>query len=178
MNCLVCGHKLAIFRKLSLGDFCCQEHRALYIKEQSDRGLARLMDANGEPKARAMAGTRVYAQFLLDDVAALSDEPEYVGYGPLAALRKVALEAPQRSSPKLGPPRYAEFAELIKSQHGPMAPISFGLAGISRRLPSKRQPVLNHSGMRLRPAGLILPWSTGAGSQSVFLLSALAASGS
>ena len=71
MNCLVCGHKLAIFRKLSLGDFCCQEHRSLFIREQSDRGLARLMETNGETKSRA-AGTRVYAQFLLDELPARS----------------------------------------------------------------------------------------------------------
>ena len=82
MNCLICGHKLAIFRKLSLGDFCCQEHRALFIKEQSDRGLARLMDANGQSKSRE-AGTRVYAQFLLDEVPAQQTGPACVGYGLL-----------------------------------------------------------------------------------------------
>src|SRR6185436_8638284 len=63
MNCLVCGHKLAIFRKLSLGDFCCQEHRALFMKEQGERGLARLKKANGEPKSRTI-GLRAYPYFL------------------------------------------------------------------------------------------------------------------
>ena len=72
MNCLVCGHKLAIFRKLSLGDFCCQEHRALFIQDQSERGLARLMESGGE--ARKASGTRVYAQFLLDELPAREDE--------------------------------------------------------------------------------------------------------
>ena len=52
MNCLICGHKLAIFRKLSLGDFCCEEHRALFLKEQKDRGLSRLMESSGEVKVR------------------------------------------------------------------------------------------------------------------------------
>src|SRR5713226_3677836 len=86
MNCLICGHKLAIFRKLSLGDFCCQEHRSLFIQEQSDRGLARLMEASGEPESRA-GRTRVYAQFLLDELPALQGGPGSVGYGPLAPVR-------------------------------------------------------------------------------------------
>lgn len=33
MNCLLCGAKLAIFRKSSIGDFCSLEHRALYLAD-------------------------------------------------------------------------------------------------------------------------------------------------
>lgn len=36
MTCLMCGKKLAIFRKSSIGDFCSLEHRALYLAERSD----------------------------------------------------------------------------------------------------------------------------------------------
>src|SRR5438874_11116682 len=86
MKCLVCGHKLAIFRKLSLGDFCCQEHRALFIREQSDRGLARLMETNGESKSRAN-GTRVYAQFLVDELPAYEDGPACQATGRLRRRR-------------------------------------------------------------------------------------------
>jgi len=45
MNCLVCGHKLAIFRKISLGDFCCQEHRTLFLREQNEQGVIRLAES-------------------------------------------------------------------------------------------------------------------------------------
>src|SRR5438874_9323657 len=89
MKCLVCGHKLAIFRKLSLGDFCCQEHRALFIKEQSDRGLARLMDSNGESKTRTVGTTRVFAQFFLDEVPASEGGPGCQGHGLLTPERIV-----------------------------------------------------------------------------------------
>src|SRR5436309_1487215 len=108
MNCLVCGHKLAIFRKLSLGDFCCQEHRALFIREQSDRGLARLMETNGEPKGRANS-TRVYAQFLVDELPANEDGPVCLGYGPLAPTPLVAPEPPQRSLLRLAPAGRCEY---------------------------------------------------------------------
>jgi len=174
MNCLVCGHKLAIFRKLSLGDFCCQEHRGHFIKEQSDRGLARLMDTNGEPRTRG-AGTRVYAQFLLDDVAALPDGPLCLGHGPLATVPRVAPEAPHRASSRLGPACYTEFAQLVESRRGPVGAVGFGVSGLSLRLPGNRQPVWNQSVTHLRPAGLILPWSSGAGSHTVFSLAPLAA---
>src|SRR5437667_4959383 len=105
MNCLVCGHKLAIFRKLSLGDFCSQEHRALFIREQSDRGLARLMETNGETRSRA-SGTRVYAQFLLDELPASQAGPGSLGYGPLAPIRSLAPQAPLLSFARLAPARH------------------------------------------------------------------------
>src|SRR2546429_2916317 len=145
MNCLICGHKLAIFRKLSLGDFCCQEHRALFIKEQSDRGLARLMDTSAEPKSRA-GGTRVYAEFLLDEVPAIEASPGCLGHGPLAPVRMVGLESRRRMSlPRLAPPRFVEFSEFVAPRHGAGAPIGFEVAGLALRLPGKRQPTWNGS---------------------------------
>src|SRR5438046_7426342 len=131
MNCLVCGHKLAIFRKLSLGDFCSQEHRALFIREQSDRGLARLMETNGETRSRA-SGTRVYAQFLLDEFPATQAGPGSLGYGPLAPIRSLAPQAPLMAFARLGPARHTGciMDELPAGQavsgslgYGPLAPI-------------------------------------------------------
>src|SRR6476659_8223552 len=92
MNCLVCGHKLAIFRKLSLGDFCCQEHRALFMKEQGERGLARLRTANGEPKSRTI-GPRAYPYFLEDPLDASRGRAACAGFGPVAAMRLAPLGA-------------------------------------------------------------------------------------
>src|SRR2546425_457958 len=116
MNCLVCGHKLAIFRKLSLGDFCCQEHRALFIQDQSERGLARLMESGGETSRKAAgkaSGTRVYAQFLLDEPAALEDGRGYIGHGPLAPFRAVPpegrAEVPARSFARLAQAKHTEW---------------------------------------------------------------------
>src|SRR6266436_6762856 len=107
MNCLLCGHKLAIFRRLSLGDFCCQEHRALFLREQSDQGLARLIETKA-PKSgsrKREGATRVYAQFLLDDVTARGDVGDSLGYGPLAPCLVIAPEAPRKSMSRLAPAR-------------------------------------------------------------------------
>src|SRR5438105_2147116 len=88
MNCLVCGHRLAIFRKLSLGDFCCVEHRDLYAKEH--RGIA-VLESHAEA-AHAGGGTRVYAQFLQDEPPARPIATQVRGYGPLATVQVVAPE--------------------------------------------------------------------------------------
>src|SRR6266849_1337553 len=105
MNCLVCGHKLAIFRKLSLGDFCCQEHRSLFLEERNDRGVVRQREsAGGSPKSHS-AGTRVYAQFLDEELPARSSGGGSRGYGPLSAARVIAPEAPVRSFLRLAPAR-------------------------------------------------------------------------
>src|SRR5262249_47461106 len=112
MNCLICGHKLAIFRKLSLGDFCCQEHRALFMKEQSDRGLARLMDSGGEPKNRAV-GTRVFAQFFLDEVPASEAGHGLRSYGLLTPERIVGPRTRHVQLAGFAPPQYAEFAKFV-----------------------------------------------------------------
>jgi len=180
MNCLVCGHKLAIFRKLSLGDFCCQEHRSVFIQEQGDPALARLMEAGGEPKSHS-GGTRVYAQFLLDELPARQDGPESVGYGPLTSvrmfvppIRMFVPDAPAMSFTRLASARHTE---CIEPKPGSTAPVGFGMAGISLRLPGACPAVWNNGSAttHLRAAGLILPWSTGAASQTVFSLAPLAA---
>ena len=176
MNCLICGHKLAIFRKLSLGDFCCQEHRALFLKEQSDRGLARLMETRSNPRDRGErgAGTRVYAQFLHEELPASADGTDWRGYGPLAQARLIGPESPHRPFSRLAP---ACLLEWCAPEVGVAAPIYFETAAISVKLPENRLPVWNNgSATRLRQAGLILPWSSGAGSQtSSFSLAPLAA---
>jgi hypothetical protein len=171
MNCLVCGHKLAIFRKLSLGDFCCQEHRALFLKEQSDRGLARLKEANGGTQAQAI-GTRVYAHFLEEPLYPFQSRTGYVGYGPLSAVRLVSLDLLPLLVPRLAAPKL-EFLKSIASHPGPMASACSQVVGQSLRLPNKF-PV-QRAGMQLQPAGLILPWAPGAGSSAVFSLAPLAA---
>ena len=57
-----------------------------------------------------------------------------------------------------------------------MAPIYFEAAGISLRLPGGHRPVWNRSAAtHLHRAGLILPWSSGAGPQVAFSLAPLAA---
>src|SRR5438034_8235764 len=135
MNCLICGHKLAIFRKLSLGDFCCQEHRALFIKEQSDRGLARLMEPAVQSKNLAGA-TRVYAQFLLDEVPARQDGPGLLGYGPLAPTRVAAPEPGPKPFARLAPARHTE---IVAPHPGPTAAIGFGVIGLSFRRSEERR---------------------------------------
>src|SRR5437867_3554596 len=171
MKCLVCGHKLAIFRKLSLGDFCCQEHRALFIKEQSDRGLARLMEPAAE--SRNLAGaTRVYAQFLLDEVPARQDGPGWLGYGPLAPTRVAAPEPGPKPFARLAPARHTE---IVAPHPGPTAAIGFGVIGLSLRFPANAPAHIRDASTRLRPAGLVLPWSSQTGSQAVFSLAPLAA---
>jgi hypothetical protein len=173
MNCLVCGHKLAIFRKLSLGDFCCQEHRALFLKEQNDRGLARLMETKGETKSRAGAGTRVYAQFLHEDVPASANGAATVGHGPLSAVQVIGPEPPRKSCSQLAP---AVELVAVEPKSGISSPIYFEAAAPSLRLPRSRLPVSNGNGStRLHQAGLILPWSSKAGSQMSFSLAPLVA---
>jgi hypothetical protein len=177
MNCLVCGHKLAIFRKLSLGDFCCQEHRSLFLKEQSERGLARLMETQRNPTASPRnrdTGTRVYAQFLHEELAASSNGADWRGYGPLTQAQIIGPEAQHKPFSRLAP---ACLLECSTPEVGVRAPIYFETAGISLKLPASRLPIWNNgSATRLRQAGLILPWSSEAGSQtSSFSLAPLAA---
>jgi hypothetical protein len=196
MNCLVCGNKLAIFRKLSLGDFCCQEHRSLFLKEQSDGGLARLMETNSDPRNESKApsrnesngasknetngaarnrgaGGRLYAQFLHEGLAASSAGADYRGYGPLSQSQIIGPEPARSPFTRLAP---ACLLECASPEVGVREPIYFETTGISLKLPEGRLPTgRNGSATRLRQAGLILPWSSGAGSQSSFSLASLAA---
>jgi hypothetical protein len=174
MNCLVCGHKLAIFRKLSLGDFCCQEHRALFLKDQNDLGLARLMESSAEPKSRVSSATRVYAQFLHEEVQASVERVAALAHGPLAATKvMIAPETVRKCCTQLAPPVALFWSE---PESGVTSPIYFEAAGISLRLPAGRLPVLSGGGStRLRQAGLILPWSGEAGPHTAFSLAPLVA---
>src|SRR5579859_5072695 len=168
MNCLVCGHKLAIFRKLSLGDFCCPEHRSLFLKEQSEGGLARLMETRPRD-----AGTRVYAKFLPEGLAALSAQTGSRGHGPLAQAQIIAPEPQSKAFSRLAPACLLEFAP---PEVGVTTPIYFETTGVSLKLPESRLPIWNNgSATHLRQAGLIMPWSSGAGSQTSFSLAPLAA---
>ncbi len=128
MNCLVCGHKLAIFRKLSLGDFCCQEHRALFLKEHNEKGLARLLEPGREAVNRSVPSqsTRVYAQFLHRELYALSpvcrDKGNSVGHGPLTVAQVIAPPAPRRTCSPLAP---ALETGCVEPRPGVTSPIYF-----------------------------------------------------
>ncbi len=177
MNCLVCGHKLAIFRKLSLGDFCCQEHRALFLKDQSELGLARLVENSSEQKNREnriSGATRVYAQFLHEEVPASVEVAVTVAHGPLAAPRvMIAAEQSRHCCAQLAP---AIAMPCSKPAAGVTAPIYFEAAAVSLRLPESYLPVSNVCGWtRLRRAGLILPWSGETGPHTTFSLAPLVA---
>jgi len=181
MNCLVCGNKLAIFRKLSLGDFCCQEHRSLFLKEQSDGGLARLMETNSPSRNESNipsrnetndasknrgAGARLYAQFLHEGLSASSSGAVCRGFGPLAQSQIIGPEPARSPFTRLAP---ACLLECASPEVGVREPIYFETTGISLKLPEGRLPNgYKVSATRLRQAGLILPWSSGAGSQSSF----------
>ncbi len=171
MNCLVCGHKLAIFRKLSLGDFCCHEHRAVFLQDQSERGLARLTESGRATRSK-VAGTRVYAQFMLEELPAVENGPGCLGYGPVGAFRMVSSESPAMSFARLEPARHSE---CVEPQPGDTSPIGFGVMGLALRLPAPAPIVWNRGNTHLEAAGLILPWSSGAASHSVFSLAPLAA---
>jgi len=188
MNCLVCGNKLAIFRKLSLGDFCCQEHRSLFLKEQSDGGLARLMETNSPSRNESNipsrnetndasknrgAGARLYAQFLHEGLSASSSGAVCRGFGPLAQSQIIGPEPARSPFTRLAP---ACLLECASPEVGVREPIYFETTGISLKLPEGRLPNgYKVSATRLHQAGLILPWSSGAGSQSAFSLASLAA---
>lgn len=43
-RCLHCGDKLPLLRKVTGGEFCCEEHRHAYAHEQSNLALSRLID--------------------------------------------------------------------------------------------------------------------------------------
>src|SRR4030095_12529791 len=124
MNCLICGHKLAIFRKLSLGDFCCQEHRTLFVKEQSDRGLARLTDSPAPSQKRAI-GTR-YAHFFLDEVLPAQAGLGYCGHGPLVPMVIVGPQTQNRALLRVALPQHTEFTEFIAPQRGLATALGFG----------------------------------------------------
>src|SRR5437762_4728178 len=128
MNCLVCGHKLAIFRKLSLGDFCCQEHRDLYVEEH--HGLARV-EATTELKY-GTGGTRVYAQFLQDEPQARKSVSVYRGHGPLTRIHVVAPDPYCRLFSQLAP---ARALAAVAPLPGIGTPIGFGVVGVSMKLP-------------------------------------------
>jgi len=60
-RCLHCGDKLPLFRKVTGGEFCSEEHRRAYAHEQSNLALSRLIDeqqsvqAGKKPRRRGIA---------------------------------------------------------------------------------------------------------------------------
>lgn len=60
-RCLQCGTRLPLFRKVTGGEFCCEEHRLAYTHEQSNLALSRLIDeqpsvqAARKPRRRGIA---------------------------------------------------------------------------------------------------------------------------
>ena len=45
MRCLHCGKELALFKRLTKGEFCSDEHRQAYQREYSQMALSRLLQA-------------------------------------------------------------------------------------------------------------------------------------
>jgi hypothetical protein len=115
MKCLQCGQKLGIFRKLSLGDFCCQEHRSQFILEQSELGLARLMEAKtGKPMLPLYhpAPTRLFPQFFQELIEPVGLTAQPRGYFE-PRFSSSELLGPGRVSPMVRPqPRLACAAAL------------------------------------------------------------------
>jgi hypothetical protein len=130
------------------------------------------METGSEMRNRD-AGTRVYAQFLHEEVAASANGTDCRGYGPLTQAQVIGPETVRKQFSRLAP---ACLLDCADPEIGVTAPIYFEAAGISLRLPGSRLPVWkNGAASRLRQAGLILPWSSGARSQAVFSLAPLAA---
>ena len=139
MNCLLCGRKLAIFRKSSIGDFCGPEHRALYLAEQSEAGLARLMEVRrpaGPPKEAPELSA-----FLTEWTRPSYRPARCQGYFqplqtvmPVASVRTAVLE-PDPPEPRLLPwlaasPRVADGDGLwLDIAATPLAPSTLHLAG-------------------------------------------------
>jgi len=132
------------------------------------------MEPKAAPRDREAAGTRVYAHFLHEELSASPDGTDWRGYGPMAQVQVIGPEPQHRPFSRLAP---ACLLECAAPEVGVRAPIYFETAGISLKLPESRLPVWNNgSASRLRQAGLILPWSSGAGSQtSSFSLAPLVA---
>jgi hypothetical protein len=144
----------------------------MFMKDQGDRGLARLMETsgNGEPTETR---TRVFAQFLHEEIPASANGVEYRGHGPLTQVQVIGPETRHRPVTRLAP---AQALGCAVAEMGVTAPIYFEAAGISLRLPGKRLPVwTSGASTHLHRAGLILPWSSGAGPQAAFSLAPLAA---
>jgi hypothetical protein len=60
MQCLHCGRRLSLLRRLSDRGFCSSEHQQRYLQEQETIGLARLLETNrrNECEARRRDGRR------------------------------------------------------------------------------------------------------------------------
>lgn len=177
MHCLLCGRKLAIFRKSALGDFCCAEHRALYLEEQEELGVARLMgSAPGKPKtvpAAAPQGRLMLAPagFLAETAQASSSPSPARGYFHpirpdvhLASLRLLDLAEPGR---RLAP---MVRESLVALEPEPVVPMEAGPLAFRPWLPLSLDTL---QAPALSPAGLMQPWSMAAGEH--FTLSPLVA---
>jgi len=92
--------------------------------------------------------------------------------GRFRAAVLIAPEAPFRTFSRLAPAQ----PQLLTNPHaGKAAPIGFGVAGVRAKLPAALRLGNGSGTINLRPAGLILPWSSGAGPQNVFSLAPLVA---
>src|SRR5580658_9008284 len=55
MRCLYCGKELALFKRLTGGEFCSDAHRLRYQEEYTQLALNRLLQANSQEKESAVA---------------------------------------------------------------------------------------------------------------------------
>ncbi|MDX2154791.1 MAG: hypothetical protein SFV54_28875 [Bryobacteraceae bacterium] len=96
MQCLYCGKRIAILRKLTQGEFCSDAHKRRYHQEQEQLGLARLIEAQQRlaENPAASPGNITYSNLAAYVQAAgqagfITEWPRPVG---CRSLRQVSLE--------------------------------------------------------------------------------------
>ena len=55
MRCLYCGKELALFKRLTGGEFCSDAHRLKYQEEYTQLALNRLLQANSKRDSEAQS---------------------------------------------------------------------------------------------------------------------------
>lgn len=102
MRCLQCGRELALFKRLTKGEFCSEEHRLQYQKDYSQLALSRLLQAKPPAETEARPGeepppakeSRERPLHVLPAASRLKLGPDPHGQ-PLVALPEAAKESAQ-----------------------------------------------------------------------------------
>lgn len=152
MTCLLCGAKLAIFRKSSIGDFCTLEHRALYLAEHGSLPKERRSAKRSEATVEAAGDGR------------------HNGRGYFDATQTATLAETQVSSPVKPSSTYVSAIPAMAVGHfGPK-----DSNGLTWTMPRAIPDVLPQRTTGLVASGLVLPWS-GAATLGFSLASLVAA---